>query len=200
MKLDVELSDDPILALQRWYAQASDTLPRDTAHRIALATAEPNGRPSVRIVLCRQVDESGRLYFYTNYESRKGQQLASNPYAAVAFHWPSLGRQLRVEGLVERTSSEVSDRYWAGRPRESQLSALASPQSTTIAGLGELETNRAALGASDGGHHLPRPDHWGGYRLVPAEIEFWQEGESRFHSRIHFCSTGGRWASRYLAP
>lgn len=166
---------------------------------MALATVGADGAPSVRLVLCRFIDARG-LRFYTNYESRKALELAANPKAAGVFYWHGLGRQLRVEGTVERLSAAESDVYFAGRPRGHQLSALASPQSRPIGSLDELRRRAVELDREYAGRDVPRPDSWGGYRLVPVVIEFWQRGADRMHERSRFDLRGGEWRESQLAP
>ncbi len=166
---------------------------------MALATADASGAPSVRMVLCRGVDERG-LRFFTNYESRKGRELGENPRAAVVFHWEALGRQLRIEGDVERLSAAESDAYFASRPRTHQLSARASPQSRTIASLAEIHLRAEDEARAAGGAEVGRPAFWGGYRIVPRAIEFWVRGPDRVHERVLHELSGGAWSSRRLAP
>jgi|SRR5690606_2854507 len=198
MQLDLRPEDDPIVGLRRWIGRARAELPRDEADRVALATANREGEPNVRIVLCRAIDERGGLFFYTNYESDKGIELAANPFAALVFHWAKLGRQLRAKGVVVRAPEAISDAYWASRPRLSQLSALCSPQSRPIEGLSELAERRERLEREFEGRPIPRPSHWGGFVLEPREIEFWQEGDARFHERLRFAKRHGAWAAEYL--
>jgi len=165
-----------------------------------LATATTNGIPSARIVLVKGRDESG-FVFFSNYESRKGRELAANPRAALVFHWDALGRQVRVEGHVERTSSEESAQYVRGRPRGSQLSALASPQSEVVEGRDVLERRVAELAAEHQGKELPEPDNWGGFRLLADSFEFWQHREDRLHDRLRYTrQPDGRWLVERLAP
>jgi len=166
---------------------------------MALATVGPDGAPSVRLVLCRFIDARG-LRFYTNYESRKALELAANPKAAGVFYWHALGRQLRVEGTVERLSAAESDTYFAARPRGHQLSAMASPQSRPIGSLDELRQRAAELDREHAGRDVPRPASWGGYRLVPTAIELWQRGADRLHQRTRFELRGGQWNESQLAP
>jgi len=166
---------------------------------MALATVGPDGAPSVRLVLCRFIDARG-LRFYTNYESRKALELAANPKAAGVFYWHALGRQLRVEGTVERLSAAESDTYFAARPRGHQLSAMASPQSQPIDSLDELRQRASELDREYAGRDVPRPASWGGYRLVPTAIELWQRGADRLHQRTRFELHGGVWKESRLAP
>jgi pyridoxamine 5'-phosphate oxidase len=202
MSLDITPDHDPIDVLRGWYREAEATMPSDEAHAIALATVDGRGRPAVRIVLARTIDEQGRLFFYTNYDSRKGQELDASPHAAAVFHWRPLQRQCRVEGSVARCSREQSDAYWASRPRESRLSAMVSPQSQTIESFDALEEARSNLRQKYEGSDIPRPEFWGGYVVTPRAIEFWAQGSSRLHERLRFEREGddGPWAGRRLGP
>jgi pyridoxamine 5'-phosphate oxidase len=165
-----------------------------------LATATKEGVPSARIVLVKLHDESG-FVFFSNYDSRKGRELAANPCAALVFHWDPLGRQVRVEGRVERTSPEQSAQYARSRPRGSQLSALASPQSEVVEGRDVLERVVRELAARYEGKQLPEPESWGGFRLVPDSLEFWQHREDRLHDRLRYTRRpDGRWVIERLAP
>ncbi len=166
---------------------------------MALATVGAGGAPSVRFVLCRGIDARG-LRFFTNYGSRKATELSGNERAAVVFHWHTLGRQLRAEGIVERLEPAESDAYFASRPRGHQLSAHASPQSRTIASLDELRERAAELDRDYAGREVPRPAFWGGYRLVPTAVELWQRGADRMHDRVRFELRDGRWYEERLAP
>ena len=165
---------------------------------MTLATVGGNLRPSTRIVLIKGYDERG-LVFYTNYDSRKGGELAGNPFAALQFHWVELERVVRIEGTVEKTSAAESDAYFASRPLDSRIGAWASPQSQVIAGRSVLVANAARFGAQ----FLlqpPRPPHWGGYRLVPDEWQFWQGRKSRLHDRLRYALRKGQWVRERLAP
>lgn len=166
---------------------------------MVVSTATPDGRPSSRSVLLRGVSEAG-LVFHTNYNSRKGRELTANPAVSLLMPWYDLGRQVVVDGRAERLSSQESDAYWASRPRASQLSALASPQSQMIGSREELNNRRAALAGKYGGNPAPRPQHWGGFRVVPASIEFWSAGADRLHDRLRFRLEGGVWLVERLAP
>jgi pyridoxamine 5'-phosphate oxidase len=166
---------------------------------MALATADADGMPSVRMVLLNGVDERG-FVFYTNYRSAKAEALAANPRAALVFRWHGQGRQVRVAGTVEPVAAEESDDYFATRPRESQLGAWASPQSEVIRDRAALEDRLAAVENRFDGADVPRPAHWGGYRVVPARIEFWQQGPGRLHDRIRYLRTDGGWQLDRLAP
>lgn len=187
----------PLVLFQRWFDDAvAAKVPEPSA--MTVATVGPDGRPSTRVVLLKSADESG-LVFYTNYHSRKGRELEANPVAALQFHWPELERVIRVEGRVERTSAEESDAYFAVRPLDSRLGAWASPQSEVIPNRAVLVANAAKASASYG-LNPPRPDHWGGYRLVPDTWEFWQGRKSRLHDRVRFRLDGGVWVKDRLAP
>jgi pyridoxamine 5'-phosphate oxidase len=165
----------------------------------ALATADTDGRPSVRIVLLRHVDAGG-FVFYTNYGSRKGRELDSNPVAALCQHWPSLEQQIRVEGGVERVDDVTSDAYFAGRPRESQLGAWASEQSERLDSRETLELRYRDVDARFAGGAVPRPPFWGGYRIVPVKIEFWYGRPGRMHERHLYVLANGAWTARFLYP
>jgi pyridoxamine 5'-phosphate oxidase len=180
------MSGDPLEVFGRWWEAAG----RDG--RMAVATATRDGRPSVRMLLLKDVDERG-FTFFTGYESRKGQELAENPRAALLFHWP--GRQVRVEGPVERVPDEESDAYWTVRPPGSRRSAAASRQSRPIGSREELEARVAELGDD-----VPRPPWWGGYRLTPETFEFWEHREDRLHDRHHWFRADGRWRCERLQP
>jgi pyridoxamine 5'-phosphate oxidase len=165
---------------------------------MTLATVASNLRPSTRIVLIKGYDERG-LVWYTNYASRKGQELAGNPYAALQFHWVELERVVRIEGRVEKTSAAKSDAYFASRPLDSRVGAWASPQSQVIASRTVLVTNAAKYSAQFM-LNPPRPPHWGGYRLLPDEWQFWQGRKSRLHDRLRYRRDGSEWLRERLAP
>ena len=194
-----DVDPSPFGQFKSWSEEATRARIR-APEAAALATATEDGAPSVRMVLVKFADESG-FVFYSNYESRKGRELAANPRAALLFHWDALGRQVRVEGRVERTSSAESAAYVRSRERASQLSALASPQSRTIASRSDLERLVAELAAEHEGADLPVPDHWGGFRLNPETFEFWQHREDRLHDRLRYSRQGdGSWRLERLAP
>lgn len=189
--------DDPLRQFQSWLEQAiKAALPEPSA--MTLATVGADGRPSTRVVLIKGVDARG-LVWYTNYQSRKGRELAHNPHAALQFHWVELERVVRIEGRVEFASAEESDTYFASRPLDSRIGAWASPQSQPIASRAVLVAN-AAKAAARHGLKPPRPPHWGGYRLVPDRWEFWQGRRSRLHDRLCYRLEGGRWLRERLAP
>jgi len=195
----VELGRDPLAALARWLGEAreADLFEPEAA---ALATASPAGRPSVRMVLVRGVDD-GELRFYTNHESRKAGELAANPHAALAFHWGTpLRRQARVEGTVERLSRPESEAYFATRSRESRLGAWASPQSRPLTDRTELDGRLAAVEERFTGEDVPLPPFWGGYRIVPDAIELWQNRPNRLHDRARYERSGDGWSQVRLAP
>ena len=190
-------ADDPLRQFQVWLDQAIKAeLPEPNA--MTLATVSADSRPSTRVVLIKGVDERG-LVWYTNYESRKGRELAHNPHAALQFHWVELERVVRIEGRVEFASAEESDRYYSTRPLDSRIGAWASPQSQPIGSRAVLVAN-AAKAAARHGLSPSRPPHWGGYRLVPDRWEFWQGRRSRLHDRLCYRLEGGRWRRERLAP
>ena len=194
-----DLDPDPIRQFQIWFEFAvRREVPEVTA--MALATATLEGRPSVRIVLLRGIDERG-LCFFTNYESRKARELQANPYASSVFFWQGLERQVRIEGQVERTSDEESDRYFQGRPQGSRIGAWASPQSQVISSREILESEVRELENRFPDGSIPRPPNWGGYRLIPNLFEFWQGRPSRLHDRLRYSrQPEGAWLIERLAP
>jgi pyridoxamine 5'-phosphate oxidase len=193
------INPDPIAQFRQWFDDAVKEkilLPE----AMTLATASPDGRPSARVVLHKDVDTQG-FVFYTNYNSRKGKVLSANPLAALVFYWEALRRQIRIEGAVRKVSPEESDRYFASRPRESQISALISPQGEVVSGRSELERLAREAETRYEGKPVPRPAHWGGYRLKPEKIEFWQGREARLHDRILYeLQSDGSWRLSRLAP
>lgn len=188
---------DPLKQFALWLQQAMDAqLPEPNA--MTLATVGPEGRPSTRIVLVKGYDDRGIVWF-TNYDSRKGRELAANPFAALQFHWVELERVVRIEGRVGRVDGAESDAYFASRPLDSRIGAWASPQSEVIASRAVLVAN-AARYAAQFALSPPRPPHWGGFRLVPDRWEFWQGRKSRLHDRLRYRLDGGTWVRERLAP
>ncbi|HEX7291428.1 MAG TPA: pyridoxamine 5'-phosphate oxidase [Conexibacter sp.] len=194
-----DLLPDPIALVQRWFAEA-EAAGVEQHDAMTLATARPDGRPSARAVLLKGIDARG-FAFFTNYESRKGRELDANPYAALVLLWTPLQRQVRVSGRVERLSAEASDAYFATRPRGSQLGAWASQQSRPLPDRAVLEAHWAELEARHAGTAVPRPPHWGGYRVEPDEIELWQGRADRLHDRFRYLrAPDGGWTHERLAP
>jgi pyridoxamine 5'-phosphate oxidase len=190
---------DPFRQFERWFGEATDA-GMSQPEAAALATATPQGSPSVRMVLVKQTGPDG-FVFYTNYESRKGGELTANPRAALLFHWERLGRQVRLEGPVQRTSREDSLAYAHNRPRGSQLSAAASPQSRPVPDRSWLEQRVAELDAQYADREVPLSDSWGGFRLEPERFEFWQHRVSRLHDRLVYTPDRDRgWKVERLAP
>ncbi len=195
---EADLADDPFVQFGRWFDQAlAAELPEPNA--MTLASASTDGRPSARVVLLKGVDARG-FCFYTNYAGRKAREIETNPHAALVFFWPQLERQIRIEGRVERVAAAESDAYFASRPRGSQIGALASPQSQPIAGREALEAQYAVLEAQYAGRDVLRPDGWGGYRVAPEVVEFWQGRPSRLHDRLRYRRDGEAWVIERLAP
>jgi pyridoxamine 5'-phosphate oxidase len=195
---EADVDADPVVQFGRWFEQAEQAgLLEPTA--MTLATATPDGRPSARMVLLRGFDQRG-FCFYTNYDSRKGAELAANPQAALVLWWGELERQVRVEGRVERTSREESEAYFRSRPLGSRLSAAASPQSQVIEGRAALERRVAELAAGLADGEVPLPAHWGGYRVVHQVVEFWQGRPNRLHDRLRYTRQGPGWRLERLAP
>lgn len=194
---EADVATDPLQQFQRWFDEAlSAGLP--TVNAMTLATVDAAGAPSARIVLLKGIDQSG-FVFYTNYQSRKGRELAANPRASLVFHWIDLEREVRIDGRVEKVTAAESDEYFASRPLGSRHAAIASPQSETMASRAVLEA-RFAAAAADHGETPARPAHWGGYRVIPSQIEFWQGRPSRLHDRLLYTRSGDRWTLSRLAP
>jgi pyridoxamine 5'-phosphate oxidase len=193
-----DLDPDPLRQFERWFAEARDA-GLAAPEAMALATATPEGLPSVRIVLLKGAGEQG-FDFYTHYESRKGDELEANPHAALLFHWQPLGRQVRVEGQVDRIPAGESGAYFATRPLESRRAAWASPQSRPLASRDELERLYADVEARFPDDEVPLPPHWGGFRLDPHRYEFWQHAANRLHDRVRYERGDGSWLRERLAP
>jgi pyridoxamine 5'-phosphate oxidase len=197
-RAECDLVDDPLTLFQSWLDEARAAEGYD-AEAMAVATATPDGAPSARMVLLKGFDERG-IVFFTNYGSRKGDELAANPRAALLFHWPAIGRQVRIEGPVSRVDRADSEAYARSRPRQSQLSALASPQSRPVPDREWLERRVEELDREHAGAELPVRDDWGGYRVEPEAWEFWQHRDNRLHDRHRYERDGDGWRVERLAP
>jgi pyridoxamine 5'-phosphate oxidase len=193
---ETAIDPDPLRQFAAWFEEAGAAGVR-APEAMALATATSDGRPSVRMVLLKGFDERG-FVFFTGYESRKGAELAANPRAALLFHWDPLGRQVRIEGPVERVSEGGSDAYFRSRPRGAQISASVSPQSRVVESRASLEALAAEL--EGGGDEIPRPATWGGFRVRPETYEFWQHRANRLHDRLRYRREDGAWILERLAP
>lgn len=195
--LEDSAQNDPMRQFEHWLHEAIQAeVPEPNA--MTLATVGSDIRPSTRVVLIKGYDEQG-VVWYSNYDSRKGLELAGNPYASLQFHWVELERVVRIEGVVSKVSDEESDAYFHSRPLDSRIGAWASPQSQVIASRTQLVT-QAATYLAKFGTQPPRPPHWGGYRLVPDRWEFWQGGMARLHDRLVYRLAGGQWDKKRLAP
>jgi pyridoxamine 5'-phosphate oxidase len=191
--------DDPLQQFRTWLAAAREAAGDSEPTAMVLATATPDGAPSARVVLLKDLDARG-FVFFTNYDSRKARELLANPRAALAFHWHTLRRQVRVEGRVERVEDAVSDAYFATRPIESRLGAWASPQSEPIEDRAWLEQRVRERIAMYRHGEVPRPPFWGGFRLLPGVIEFWESRPDRLHERTRYTRAGPGWRAELLAP
>jgi pyridoxamine 5'-phosphate oxidase len=196
--LESSVAADPLEQFRRWFADAEEADVR-APHAMALATAGSEGVPSVRMVLLKGADAEG-FVFFTGYGSRKGAELDANPHAALLFYWDPLGRQVRVEGTVERVGAVESDAYFATRPRGAQLAAAASRQGRVLATRAELDAAVVELERAHADGDVPRPEHWGGYRLRPEVYEFWQHRENRLHDRLRYRRQADGWLLERLAP
>jgi pyridoxamine 5'-phosphate oxidase len=192
------LNRDPFELFNNWYDEAG-LAPLFDRNAVALATSTKGGSPSVRMVLFRGIREGG-FSFFTNYESRKGRELSENPLAALTFYWPHLGKQVRVEGPVQKISSEESDRYFQSRPFDSQLSAMMSPQSRVLDDFKRFQEEMSDAARSLTGQTLRRPENWGGYAIIPTRIEFWTHGEFRRHERVVYEKSAEGWNVSRLYP
>jgi pyridoxamine 5'-phosphate oxidase len=195
--LEADLDPDPLRQFGRWFEEAAGATRAPEA--AAVATATPDGAPSVRMVLLKHFDGDG-FVFHTNYDSRKGLELEANPRAALLLHWDPLGRQVRIEGGVERISREETETYFRTRPRGGQLGAHVSRQSRPIGSRDELDARQAELEREFEGRDVPVPEWWGGYRIVPEVFEFWQHREDRLHDRLRYSRAGGGWTVERLQP
>ena len=193
-----DVNKNPFLQFEKWFKEAVDSKVNEP-NAMTVATVSPAGQPSARILLLRNFNENG-FVFYTNYTSRKGENIASNPKAALLFFWPELERQVRIEGILTKQTAEESDRYFNSRPRTSKLGAWTSKQSKIIAGRNVLDQEYKKLAEKYPGENVPRPGYWGGYVLSPESIEFWQGRPSRLHDRILYTLENNNWKITRLAP
>ncbi|MDD4728580.1 MAG: pyridoxamine 5'-phosphate oxidase [Dysgonamonadaceae bacterium] len=196
--IENDVDENPIVQFKEWMNQAI-SYPILEPNAMTLATSTLDGKPSARVVLLKSFDEQG-FVFYTNYESKKGRELAQNPYASIVFDWHVMERQIRIDGIVEKISTEESDAYFNSRPADSNLGAWVSPQSSFVEGRAELEDRKAKTELIFKDKQITRPPYWGGYVLIPHTIEFWQGRPSRLHDRLIYIRTDEKWILRRLAP
>lgn len=195
---EADVAADPYTQFDRWWNEAL-AAEVEEVNAMTLATASKEGKPAARIVLLKGYDSNG-FVFFTNYESAKGKELMDNPYAALVFFWKELERQVRIEGKVEKVSAEESDEYFHSRPEGSRIGAWSSPQSAIISSRTIIETNVAQYTKQFAGQSIPRPAHWGGYRVIPTAFEFWQGRSSRLHDRFQYTQLNENWKVERLAP
>jgi pyridoxamine 5'-phosphate oxidase len=193
-----DLNKNPLEQFAKWMEEAVNAQILDP-YAMCLSTVNTAGHPSSRIVYWRDVESDG-FVFYTNYNSRKGIEIAANPYVSLNFHWSELDRQIRIEGPIRKVSTETSDKYWASRPRESRIGAWASAQSSIVSSPDQLQKSVEKLHEQFGEGDIPRPAHWGGYVVEPERIEFWQGRPSRLHDRFVYIKSGDDWAMEQLSP
>jgi pyridoxamine 5'-phosphate oxidase len=195
---DDALASSPIEQFNIWFAEITEDVLHDPTAMV-LSTVDEEGNPDSRVVLLKGI-EDGCFVFYTNYQSTKGQQIGNHPYAAANFYWPHMARQVRIRGAVDKVNAQVSDEYFASRPLNSQLSAIASHQSKEVQDRATLERSLNELIAKHGQEPVLRPIHWGGYRIIPDEFEFWQGRDNRLHDRIRYIKQQNTWVHCRLAP
>lgn len=193
-----DLHENPMEQFAKWMEEAVNAQILDP-YAMCLSTVNAAGKPSSRIVYWRDVADNG-FVLYTNYNSRKGIEIAANPYVGLNFHWSELDRQIRIEGPIRKVSKENSDAYWATRPRESRIGAWASAQSSIVSTPEQLQNSVKELEAKFGDGDIPRPAHWGGYVVIPERLEFWQGRPSRLHDRFVYIKSGDEWAMEQLSP
>lgn len=193
-----DLDENPLEQFAKWMEEAVNAQILDP-YAMCLSTVNSAGHPSSRIVYWRDVESDG-FVFYTNYNSRKGIEIATNPYVALNFHWSELDRQIRIEGPIRKVSTEMSDNYWATRPRESRIGAWASAQSSIVSSPDQLQNSVKELEGKFGDGEVPRPTYWGGYVVEPERIEFWQGRPNRLHDRFVYLKSGDGWTMEQLSP
>ena len=194
-----DVSKNPFIQFEKWMKEAISSEIVAEPNAMTLVTATRDGKPSARVVLLKSFNEKG-FVFYTNYESRKAIELIENPHSSIVFDWHVMERQVRIEGIANKVSEEESDKYFFSRPRDSQLGAWVSPQSTFIDGREELDARQIKIETEFKDKPITRPPHWGGFVLQPHTIEFWQGRQSRLHDRLIYIKTGDEWILRRLAP